>query len=54
MCGHLVEQEGSAGSPSEACGDKLSSVGQNGVTVCTGEETSPSDVIQEDPPHFAQ
>ena len=54
MCRYLVEQEGSAGGPSEACGDQLCSVGQNGVTVGTGEEASPSDVIQEDPPHFAQ
>ena len=54
MCRYLVEQEGSASGSSEACGDKLGSVGQDGVTVGTGEETSPSNVIQEDPPHFAQ
>lgn len=49
---NLVEQESSSGGPSEARGDEFSSVGQNGVTVCTSEEASPANVIQEDPPHF--
>lgn len=48
---NLVEEEGSAGGSSEACGDELSSVGQNGVTVGTGKEASPTNVIQEDSSH---
>lgn len=52
MCRYLVKQESSAGGSSEACGDEFSSVGQDGVTVGTGEEASPTDVIQEDSPHF--
>lgn len=51
MCRYLVKQESSASGSGEACGDKFSSVGQNGVTVGTGEETSATDVIQEDSPH---
>lgn len=54
MCRYLVKQEGPACGSSETCGDKLSSVGQDGVTVGTGEEASPSNVIQEDPTHFLQ
>lgn len=49
---NLVEQESSAGGSSEACGDEFSSVGQDGVTVGAGEEASPTDMIQENPPHF--
>lgn len=49
---HLVEQESSARGSGEACGDELGSVGQDGVTVGAGEEASPTDVIQEDTPHF--
>lgn len=49
---YLVEQESAAGCSSEACGDELSSVGQNGVTVGTGEQASPTNVIQEDASHF--
>jgi len=52
MCRYLVEQESSSGGPGEARGDEFSSVGQNGVTVCTSEEASPTNVIQEDPTHF--
>lgn len=48
---NLVEEKSSAGGSSEACGDELSSVGQNGVTVGTREEASSTNVIQEDPPH---
>lgn len=52
LCVDLVEQERSAGGSSEARGDEFSSVGQDGVTVGAGEEASPTNVIQEDPPHF--
>lgn len=48
---NLVEEEGSAGGSGEACGDELSSVGQNGVTVGTGKQASPTNVIQEDSSH---
>lgn len=52
ICGYLVEQEGSSRGSSEACGDELSSVGQDCVTVGTREEASPTNVIQEDAAHF--
>lgn len=52
MCRYLVEEESSACGSSEACGDELSSVGQDCVTVGTREQASPSNVIQEDTPHF--
>lgn len=49
---YLVEQERSACGSSEACWDELIPIGQNGVTIGTGEETSSTNVIQEDPPHY--
>lgn len=49
---NLVEQESPASGSGEACGDEFSSVGQNGVTVGTREEASPTNVVQEDPSHF--
>lgn len=49
---YLVEEESPASSSGEAGGDELSSVGQDGVTVGTREEASPTDVVQEDTPHF--
>lgn len=51
---HLVEEEGSASGPCEACGDEFSSICQNSVTICTGEQASPPNVIQEDTPHGPQ
>lgn len=49
---HLIEEEGAARGSGEAGGDELGAVGQDGVTVGAGEEACPSDVIQEDPPHY--
>lgn len=49
---NLVEEESPASGSGEAGGDELSSVGQDGVTVGTREEASPTDVVQEDTPHF--
>lgn len=42
---HLIEEESSAGGAGEACGDELSPVGQDGVTVGTREEATPTNVI---------
>ena len=55
MCGcrYLVEEEGPAGGPGEAGRDELGAVGEDGVTVGTGEETRASNVVQKDPPHHA-
>lgn len=49
--GDLVEQEGSSCGSGEAGGDELGAVGQDGVTVGTGEEAAPTNVIQEDTTH---
>ena len=48
---YLVEEESSACGSCETCGDKLRPVGQNGVTVGTGEEACPANVVQEDASH---
>lgn len=48
---HLVEEEGSPCGSSEARGDELRAVGQDGITVGAGEETSAPDVVQEDSAH---
>ena len=48
---HLIKEEGSAGGPGEACGDELRSIGEDGVTVGTGEEACSTDVVEEDSPH---
>lgn len=47
----LVEEECPARGTGEACGDELRSVCQDGVTVSTGEETRPTNVIQKDAAH---
>lgn len=48
---HLVEEKGSARGSSEACGDELGAVCQDGVAVGAGEQARPSDVVQEDATH---
>ena len=53
LWGYLVEEEGSASRASEAGRDELRAIGQDGVTVGTGEEARAPDVVQEDAPHVA-
>lgn len=48
---NLVEEKGSARGPGEARRDELGAVGQDGVTVGTGEQASPSNMVQEDAAH---
>lgn len=49
----LVEEESTACSSCEACGDELRAIGQDCVTVSTREEASASNVVQEDTAHRA-
>lgn len=53
ICRYLVEEESSASGSSETCGDEFSPVGKDGVTVCTREKATSTNVVQEDAPHFA-
>lgn len=48
---YLVEQESPASGSGESRGDEFSSVCQDGVTVGTREEASPTNVVQEDASH---
>lgn len=49
---NLVKKKGSPCGPCKASGDELRTVGQNGVTVCTGEQASAANVIQKNSSHF--
>ena len=49
---HLVKKKGSPCGPCKASGDELRTIGQNGVTVCTGEQASAANVIQKNSSHF--
>lgn len=49
---NLVKEESSASRSRKACGDEFSAVGQDSVTVSTGEEPTPTDVIQENAAHL--
>lgn len=49
---HLIKKEGSSCGPCKASWYELRAVGQDCITVCTGEQTSATNMVQENSAHF--
>ena len=49
---NLVKKKGSSRGPCKTSGDELRTIGQNRVTVRTGEQASATNMIQKNSSHF--